>query len=157
MATEKLVVVRVRGDVNIRHTIRNTLKMLRLHKPNHAVILDNTPDYMGMLRKAKDYITWGPLDKKTLVSLLEKRGRLEGNKRLTEEYLKEKTKFSSFDELAEQILSDKADISSVPGLKPVFRLHPPRKGYGKIKRPFSMGGVLGDRGPEIVDLIKRMV
>ena len=149
--------VRVRGDVNIRQAIRDTLKMLRLHKPNHAVIVDNTPDYRGMLHKAKDYIAWGYLDKKTLAQLLEKRGRLEGGKRLTEEYLKEKTSFSSFEELAEEILSRRTDISSVPGLKPVFRLHPPRKGYGKIKRPFNMGGVLGYQGPQIVDLVKRMI
>lgn len=40
-----------------------------------------------------------------------------------------------------------------------FRLHPPRKGYGRkgIKTPFVVGGSLGNRKEKINDLIKRMI
>ncbi len=40
-----------------------------------------------------------------------------------------------------------------------FRLHPPRKGFGRkgIKASFVTGGALGDRKEKINDLITRMV
>jgi len=37
---KKLVVIRIRGKVNVRDKVEDTLKMLRLHKINHAVIID---------------------------------------------------------------------------------------------------------------------
>ena len=43
------------------------------------------------------------------------------------------------------------------GIKPIFRLHPPRKGYEGIKRPFTMKGALGNRGDKINNLLERMI
>jgi large subunit ribosomal protein L30 len=45
------------------------------------------------------------------------------------------------------------------GKGPLYRLNPPRKGYGRkgIKLPFVKGGALGNRGEKMTDLIKRMV
>ena len=45
----------------------------------------------------------------------------------------------------------------IPGLKPFFRLHPPRGGLRSVKKPFTLGGDLGYRGPAINDLIRRML
>jgi len=41
----------------------------------------------------------------------------------------------------------------------IFRLSPPRKGYGRkgIKMPFSLGGATGDRKEKINDLLTRMI
>lgn len=41
----------------------------------------------------------------------------------------------------------------------IFKLNPPRKGYGRkgVKMPFKLGGALGDRKDKINDLIMRMV
>ena len=41
----------------------------------------------------------------------------------------------------------------------VFRLSPPRKGYGRkgIKMPFKLKGAYGDRAEKINDLLMRMV
>lgn len=41
----------------------------------------------------------------------------------------------------------------------IFRLNPPRKGYGRkgVKMPFRMGGATGDRKEKINDLVMRMV
>ena len=43
--------------------------------------------------------------------------------------------------------------------KSYFRLNSPRKGFGRkgIKKPFSVGGALGDRKEKINDLIRRML
>lgn len=150
-------VVRVRGSVGVRGDIADTLKMLRLHRVNHCVVVPNTETYKGMLNKAKDYITYGEIDKDTLVKLILKRGRLPGNKRLNEEKIKELMDLS-VEELAEKIVNDEILLKNTP-LKPVFRLHPPRKGYDKagIKKPFSVGGALGYRGAEINTLLEKMM
>ena len=51
--------IRIRGTVELRGDIKETLKMLGLTRVNHCVIIDDDPSYKGMLQKAKDYITWG--------------------------------------------------------------------------------------------------
>jgi len=152
-----LVIIRIRGNVGVRKEIRETLKMLRLNRVNHAVVVPNTPSYQGMLQKVKDYVTWGEISKETLALLLEKRGLLEGNKRLTNDFLLENLKIKSIEELAEKIYNGKIKLSEVPKLKPVFRLHPPRGGFARKKRrPYRDGGELGYRGTDINKLIKRM-
>ena len=45
---------------------------------------------------------------------------------------------------------------TIPGLKPVLRLHPPRKGYKTTKRTFPQGGALGYYGQEINTLLYKM-
>jgi len=43
----------------------------------------------------------------------------------------------------------------LPGIKPVFRLHPPSKGFkGKVKRSYTTGGVTGYRGENTNNLTK---
>ena len=150
-------VVRVRGSVGVRGDIADTLKMLRLHRVNHCVIIPNTETYRGMLNKVKDYITYGEIDKDTLIKLILKRGRLPGNKRLNEEKIKELTELS-IEDLSEKIINGEITLKNTP-LKPVFRLHPPKKGYDKggIKNPFSVGGALGYRGSEINKLLDKMI
>ncbi len=66
-------VVRVRGIIGVRDTIRETLRRLKLTKPNHCVLVKITDSMIGMLKKSKDYITWGEIDTPTLKLLIEKR------------------------------------------------------------------------------------
>lgn len=152
----KLAVVKVRGDVSARHDVRDTLRMLGLTRVNHCVLINDSPTYKGMLQKAKDLITWGEVSKETIDALLRKRGRLVGDKRLSDEYFKSNTQFPSIVELVDAIYSG-VEPSAVPGLKKVFRLRPPRKGYEATKRPFRDRGSLGYRGEKINDLLARMI
>jgi large subunit ribosomal protein L30 len=149
-------VVRLRGGVKTRQDIRDTLQMLNLDRINHCVLVPETDNYQGMIRKAKDYIAWGNINPETLALILKNRGKLEGRKALTEEYLSKNTKFKSFDELAKAICEGKASIQDVPKLKPVFRLHPARKGLRGTKRNTLEGGDLGFHGAEINFLINKM-
>lgn len=150
-------VVRVRGTVNVRYDIKKTLEMLRLTRVNHCVLIEEDDTYKGMLQKAKDYITWGEIDRDTLVELIRKRGKLIGDKPLDDEYIKRATSYGSVEDLVDGILDGKIRYRDIPDVKPVFRLSPPRKGYEGIKRSYSVGGALGYRGKEINDLIKRML
>ena len=92
------VIVKLRGKVGVRPEIKHTLKLLRLHRVNHCVTVDDNAYYKGMIQKVKDYVAWGEISEDMLEVLLEGRGRLEGGKRLTEEYLKENTPFSTLKE-----------------------------------------------------------
>jgi large subunit ribosomal protein L30 len=152
-----LAAVRIRGISDISHDIKDTLSMLRLTRNCHATLVDDRPAYKGMLRKSKDYLTWGEVSQENIALLLKKRGRLVGDKKLTDEYAKE-LGYKSLDDLAEAIFKVEVECSSLPKVKPVFRLHPPKKGFkGKIKRSYAGGGELGYRGDAINDLLKRMV
>lgn len=153
----KLALIRLRSGIRARGEVRDTLAMLRLHRINHLVIVDDTPSYRGMIQKVKDYITWGEIDKDTLVKLLRKRGRLVGNKPITDEYVKEKLGMS-IEEFAEKVINGEMKLRDLPNIKPVFRLHPPRGGLkGSKKRSFKEGGALGYRGEKINELIERML
>ena len=156
---KRIAVVRVRGRVNIRKPIADTLKLLNLTRVNHCVVVPNTPLYTGMVNKAKDYITWGEINPDTAIKLLQKRARLDGNKRLDDEYLAKNTRYKSIDEFAKAFINLDAELKEVPELKPVFRLRPPKKGYERagIKKPFSVGGALGYRKDEINDLLGKMI
>ena len=153
----RIAVIRLRSSIGLRQDIKETLLTLNLSRVNHAVIIDKRPSYLGMLQKAKDAITWGELDEPALTRLLQKRGRLEENRRLTEEYITRKTKYRSIEDFALSLLKFKAELADVPKLKKVFRLHPPSKGFrGSMKLPFGNTGELGYRGTEINSLLKRM-
>ncbi len=149
-------VIRLRGTIDVRREIKETLKMLRLHRINHCVVIGDTPAYRGMLQRVKDYVAWGEIDAETLALLLRKRGRLSGNRRLTDEYVKETTGYGSIEEFAKAVIEGKAKLRDIPDLKPVFRLHPPRKGHRGIKAHYGYGGELGYHGEKIKELIHKM-
>ncbi len=153
----KISLIRIRGRVGVKRPVRDTLSMLRLHKVNHLVIVDDNPTYRGMIQKVKDYITWGEINAETLAKLIRKRGRLIGNKKVTEEYVQEKLGMS-IEEFAEKVIKGEMELSDLPNLKPVFRLHPPKGGFkGSKKRTFKEGGALGYRGESINELIEKML
>jgi len=150
-----LAVVRVRGMANTPSDVEETLKRLRLRKVNNCVLIQETPEYLGMLQKVKDMVAYGIIDRATLVELLRQRGRLRGDKPLTEEDIKG-LGFQSLEELAEGLESGAIKISRVRGLKPIFRLHPPSGGYGSVKKPYPEGAT-GNWGKDIPKLLKRMM
>jgi len=149
-------IIQVRGVVNARREIRDTLKMLRLHHINHCVLVPDTPAYLGMIRKVKDYVAYGEVSEEAVTTVLKTRGRLPGNQKLTDEYVRESTGYGSIDEFAKALIGGEATLKDVPDLKPVIRLHPPRKGFKTIKRTFQQGGALGYYGTEINTLLHRM-
>lgn len=68
----KIAVVRIKGKVGLRRETNDTLKMLKLHKKNSCVVLNETPSIKGMVHRVKDFVTWGEVNDETL-KLLEKR------------------------------------------------------------------------------------
>lgn len=155
---EKIAVIRVRGKIGVKKDVKNTLDILHLHRTNSCVVILNTKNYIGMLKKIKDYVTWGEISEDVFKILLKKRGKLPGSKPLDENYLKEKLNLS-YDQFVKEFFDNKKTLKDVPGLKLFFRLTPPTSGFerGGIKKPFSLGGALGYRKDKINDLIRRMI
>ncbi|MBS3172662.1 50S ribosomal protein L30 [Candidatus Woesearchaeota archaeon] len=153
-----IAIVRIAGQQGLNYKLKTTFKLLNLYKKNSCVVVPNTKVFTGMIRIVKDKVTWGEVDKKTLSLLLEKRGKVVGNRPLTKEYIKNEMKLD-FDKFVDELYDHKIKIKDVPGLKPFFRLLPPLKGFERkgTKKPFSMGGALGYRKEKINDLVQRML
>ena len=156
MVITMFLVIRIRGTTGVIQNVADTLDMLRLNRISHAVLVEESPSYEGMLQKAKDYITWGEVDAEFVAAMIAKRGRIPGNDKVTDEYVAENSDYENIAELSEAVVKGEVKLADV-GIKPVFRLHPPRKGYEDIRLSVNEGGSLGYRGEEIKDLSKRML
>jgi len=153
-----IAVLRIRGEVGVREPIKKAMDLMKLHRKNRVVLMKNTPSNIGMINKVKDYCTFGEVDSKIVKELLENRGRLPGNKKLTAEYLKKEAK-TDFDSLSKSLVEGKASLKDIAGLKRYFKMHPPLGGFerGGIKHPYAAGGVLGYRGKEMGKLIQKII
>ena len=141
---KRIAVILIRGLLNLRKPVKDTLKMIRLTRKNHCTILDGNPITLGMLNKIKDYVAWGEIDDATYQELVEKRGEeYSGPETCSKEIIKYRKFF----------------VYNNKKYKKYFRLSPPKKGFGRkgIKAPFKTGGTLGYHGEKINDLIKRML
>jgi large subunit ribosomal protein L30 len=152
-----LVVVRIRGSTGMTPERVEILRQLHLTRKNHATLFSSSPSVVGTLQRVKDYITWGEVNLETVELLLRERGMLEGNQKLTEEKVKQHLKYASLAELASDLYEGTVKLPRLEGLKPVFRLHPPRKGFkGPTKKPYPEGE-LGYRGETMGSLLAKMV
>ena len=142
----KLAVLRIRGRRKLRPQVRKTLELLRLGRPNHCVLVEDSKQNKGMLMLVKDYIAYGPVNEETISRLLHKRGR-KGSKMLRTTLKEEEIK-----KTAKEIFSGKGTKEYA---KPVFRLRPPSKGYKNIKLDYPMGD-LGKRD-DMDSLLRRMM
>lgn len=152
---KRMVAIRIRGTVGVRKTIKDTLDLLKLPRVSSCVVIDDRESYLGMLQKAKDYITYGEISHDALKQLVLKWGRLPGDERIDESFIKEKTGLSA-DEFITGVLNFEHDLSEL-GIKDTFRLHPPHGGYKDTKRGYSQGGSLGPRGDTVNHLLERMM
>jgi large subunit ribosomal protein L30 len=152
MNNQKIAVILVRGLVSVDINIKKTLELLRLQQKHVCVVLDNTPENLGMAKKVKDYVTYGLIDEAFYTTMLEKRSLVVGKSdvkidaaAIAKEYFAGEVKLRDFE--------------TKFTIKPFFRLHPPIGGFerGGIKKPFSMKGVLGDREDKISALITKML
>ncbi len=156
------LVIRLRGQPDTHPDIEKTLYHLRLRKRYAAALYHSSlPGIEGMLRRVQDWATWGEINRETLIELLRRRGRLQGDKPLTDKWVAEKLElYGGIPELADKLLVGEIHYHKLEekGVKPFFRLHPPRGGFKRtIKRHFTNRGELGYRGNAINELVLRML
>jgi large subunit ribosomal protein L30 len=154
---KSIIAVRIRGTIRARKEARETMKLLHLNQNNRAVLVDNRPSFVGMLRTVQGYVTWGEASREIVNMLIRGRARLLGKKRLTDEYA-QKVGYKTIGDLADAVFNCHVEYWKIANIDPAFRLRPPTKGFqGNIKKSYGSGGELGYRGEKINELIKRMV
>ncbi len=145
----KIIAIRIRGQVDVSKGIELTLQMLRLKRKFAATLIEKTKENEGMLKKAIDYIAFGEINAETLKQLLMKRARKQGDKPL-------EFAGKTMDETIKKLLESKTSLTDLK-IKPFFRLHPPIGGFKKSIKLIYPKGVLGNRGPEINQLVLKML
>lgn len=152
----KIAVVQIRGTVKTHPDVRKTLELLRLKQKHACVVVDDNEVSRGMIKKIKDYVTFGNISEDLYVTMLDTRGECVGKQSLKEVKLDAK-------KIAKEYFSNEIklrDFEPKFQLKPYFRLHPPKGGFerGGIKKTFTQGGVLGEREEaDITKLIQKML
>jgi len=141
----KIAVVRVRGNVKLDQDILTTFDTLNLRNKNWCVFLDENDTNMGTVKKVKDYVTWGSVSDELIAKIIENRGETyNGNVTDSKGKIDYRRRFVEHNGVK---------------YKKFFRLMPPNKGYGRkgIKKPFSVGGALGDRKDKMSELLNNMI
>lgn len=154
-----LFAVRVRGTATDAPDVRKTMESLSMEKTFSARLLDNSLSNVGMLKAVKALVAWGEVSPEILEHVLVKRGERDGADGLDGGFVRLLGK-NSFEELAKAVVAGEVGIKDLyrAGLKPRFRLHPPRGGFKKsLRRAATDGGELGYRGAEINRLVKKMI
>ena len=155
-----MLAIRLKGEFATPWPIQNALETLRLERKFNAVLLEDTPANIGMLRTVKDYITWGHATKADITALLRERGEFSAGVAVTDKTIQEKFNEPSIQDLASALTQGKVKLPMLwqKGLSPVFRLRPPSGGFeGSTKRPYGSGGELGKRQVALSNLLNRMV
>jgi len=150
-------VLRIRGKGDLRHDVKDTLRMLHLTRQNHCAIVPQDATHRGMLQLVKDHVTWGEVEAEVLARLLLKRGRQVGDRPIDDAFVKAHSKYKSIWDLSQALAKGDALLADVAELRPMLRLPPPRRGFRGIKRGYHDGGDLGYRGEAINELLQRML
>ncbi len=137
------LVIRIAGMVKMVGKIEEGLSRLRLRRKYSAILLEETPENEKFLRRLRDFVAYGKISEENVAKLIQLRGQL-----------KDKSKKIDGKKIASELGKKKLEDF---GLKPFFRLHPPRKGI-ESKKHFGKGkGVLGNHGEKINELLERML
>lgn len=137
-----ICIIRISGRVGLNRDVNETLDRLRLKRKYACVVINPTKENLGMIKKVKDFVAYGEISDSIFEKLISARGKLV-----------DKTKKIESKKVVEELKKGKKYEEI--GLKPFFRLHPPRKGINsKIHYP---KGALGNHKDKINELVERML
>ena len=150
-----LFVVNLRGLINTRTVVRDTLRRLNIETRFRATVVPDTPSYRGMLEMAKEHVAWCEANSELLTKLLEKRGRAEVRTTINQDVLKV-LGYKNLGDLAKALSNGEITMNSL-GVKPSFTLNSPKGGFKRsIRRMYSQGGILG-HNPELHKIVQAMI
>ncbi len=137
-----ILVIRISGQAQIPYDVVETLDRMRLRRKFIGTLMADTVENRKLLLKVRNYVAYGVISESMLEKLLEARGVAISKK--------------PFD--AKKMVSTlQTKGMKEAGLKPFFRLHPPRKGIDSKKHVGVAKGVLGDHKGAIDALVERML
>ncbi len=138
-----LLVLRIKGQINLPYWVVTTFKLLKLEKKYSATIVHNKKSMLGMLNKIKNYICWKEADFLIVKELLYRRALKKGHKKFIDDDALQ-LGFNNVDDLVNSIIDGKTSLSKTKILKPWFALSPPRHGFKKSTKTLcSERGILG--------------
>jgi large subunit ribosomal protein L30 len=151
-----LLVLNLHGAINSPGPVRKALVELKVVRRFSASVVPADPSTLGTLKLCKDHVTWAPIDADLLTTLLKKRGMVSATKALDSASLK-KMGYRDHEDLAVKMVRGEMRLSAVEGLRPFFRLAPPRGGFKRsMRRASSEKGLLGSN-PKLSELVRRML
>jgi len=138
-----LLAIRISGLVDMNGSESELLSRLRLRRKYSAILIKPTEENLKIIKKIRNFVAYGPIDNETLKELIIKRGQpINPNKKI------------DYDKLIEGL--NKKSLADF-GLKPFFRLHPPRGGIDSKIHFGRKKGVLGNNKENINILVRRML
>ncbi len=135
-----IAVIRIAGQVHVDGKQNLVLDNLRLRQKYACILINDR----NILEKIKDKIAYGEISEETLKMLIAARGRKAGDKPIQE----------GIDTIIAK-LKDGKTLNDL-GIKPFFRLHPPKGGFKKSTKVLCPRGILGDH-KQIDALLRRML
>jgi large subunit ribosomal protein L30 len=151
-----LLVLNIHGKINSPAAVRKALAELKVERRFSASIVTDDTSTVGALKLCKDYIAWSTLDADLLVTLLKERGMVSASHKLDAPALAT-IGFKKCEDLAEKMMKEQLRLSAIEGVRPFFRLAPPKGGFGvSLRRQFSEKGALGNN-PKLPALVRRMI
>lgn len=139
-----ILVIRISGIVGMNKDKEETLFRMRLRRKYSAVLMKPTTENINLIKSVRNFVSYGDIDKDTLIELINHRAKpILKNARIDAA------------KIASEIDNKRPEDL---GIKPFFRLHPPRGGIeSKIHAGKRKKAVLGDMKSRINELVGRML
>ena len=151
-----LLVVNLHGAINSSSGVRKAMTEMKVVRKFSASVVTDDVTTTGMLRLCKGYLAWAPADSELIALLLKKRGMVSESRTLDSASVKA-LGYKDHEEMAEKMFKAGVRLSAVTGIRPFFRLAPPRGGFKmSTRRQFRERGTLG-ANPTLPEIVRRMV
>lgn len=70
-----IAVIRIKGQIGVKHDVKDTLYRMRLRRKYSCVVLEPTKENLGMIKKVRNFVSYGEISKETYEELVKKRGK----------------------------------------------------------------------------------
>ncbi len=74
-----IAIIRIAGRTGLKKDVAETLRRLRLKRKYSCIVIEETKEILGMVKKVKDFVAYGEINKETYKKLMEKRGQKTKN------------------------------------------------------------------------------
>merc|ERR1712012_892895 len=157
-------VMRIRGINQVFPKVKKVLQLFRLRQINNGVFIKLNQATINMLRICEPYITWGPVNLKSVRDLIYKRGfvKVDGKRTpITSNDIIEQRlgKFGIIcvEDLVHEIMTVGPNFKYAANFLWPFKLNTPTGGWRKKTNHFVEGGDFGCREEKINNLLRNMV
>lgn len=156
MASKTLLVVNMRGTINISSRVKQTLNEFHLTGRFRSALIPDNAVNQGMLRVVKDRVSWCKIGQEDIAKLLQSRAKKEGSRNLTSDDFRQ-LGYPDIMELAKAIEEGKISLQESSSIRPFFTLNSPKGGFKRsIRRLYAQGGILGEN-PDLPKLVRSML